>query len=145
MSTWADFEQAAPELAADARGRIDRHGFMLLGTIRRDGTPRISPVEVRIVGGELALCLVRESTKVRDVRRDARVLLHSPVLNSDDPNSELKLRGRLIEVTDAHLREAAALWTPPPELDVFVFHLEGAVLVEWSKGEMTVRRWPNQP
>ena len=141
MSTWDDFEQAAPELAAIGRERIERHGFMLLGTIRRDGTPRISPVEVRIVDGELAMCLVRGSTKERDVRRDPRVVLHSPMLNADDPNDELKLRGRLVEVEDPALREAAALWTPPPELDVFALDVESAAFVEWSKGEMTVRRW----
>jgi len=140
MSTWREFEQAAPELAAAARERIERHGFMLLGTIRRDGTPRISPVEVRLVRGELALCFVRGSTKQLDVRRDPRVLLHSPMLHSDDPNEELKLRG-VVEIGDAELRAAASLWSPPPELDVYALRLESVALVEWSKGEMAVRRW----
>jgi hypothetical protein len=143
MSTWAEFEQAAPELAAGARDRIEEHGFMLLGTIRRDGTPRISPVEVRIVSGELALCLLPGSTKARDVGRDSRVRLHSPVLSSDDPNSELKLRGRLLERTEPSFVEVAALWTPPPELAVYVLGFDSVALVEWSKGEMTVERWPD--
>jgi Pyridoxamine 5'-phosphate oxidase len=142
MSTWSEFEERAPELEAAARERIERHGFMLLGTIRRDGTPRISPVEARLVRGELALCFVRGSTKQLDVRRDPRVLLHSPMLHSDDPNEELKLRGRLVEVGDADLRAAASLWTPPPELDVYALALESVALVEWSKGDMSVRRWP---
>ena len=141
MSTWDEFEQAAPELSEAARERIERHGFMLLGTIRRDGTPRISPVEVRLVRGELAVCFVRGSTKQFDVRRDPRVVLHSPMLHSDDPNEELKLRGRLVEVADPDLREAAALWTPPPELDTYVLRLENVAFVAWSKGDMTVRRW----
>jgi Pyridoxamine 5'-phosphate oxidase len=145
MSTWDEFEEATPELAAEAHRRIEEHGFMLLGTIRRDGTPRISPVEARIVEGELALCFLRGSTKERDVRRDPRVLLHSPVLNSGDPNSELKLRGRLRPVEDEAFRAAAALWTAPPEFDVFRLDLESAALIEWSKGEMTVSRWPERP
>jgi hypothetical protein len=145
MSTWGDFEQAVPELAAAGRERVELHGFMLLGTIRRDGTPRISPVEVRVVDGELAMCLMRGSTKERDVRRDPRVVLHSPMLNSDDPNEELKLRGRLVEVADPHLRAAAALWTAPPELDVFTLDVESAALVAWSKGEMTVQSWRTEP
>jgi len=141
MSTWGEFEEAAPELAKAARERIERHGFMLLGTIRRDRTPRISPVEVRLVRGELAVCFVRGSTKQLDVQRDPRVVLHSPMLHSDDPNEELKLRGRLVEVADADLRMAAALWTPPPELDIYVLRLDSVALVEWSKGDMSVRRW----
>jgi hypothetical protein len=144
MSTWADFEKAAPGLAAAGRGRIERHGFMLLGTIRRDGTPRISPVEVRITGGELAMCFVRGSMKERDVRRDPRVVLHSPMLHSDDPNDELKLR-RLVEVEDDSVRAAAALWTAPPDFDVFRMDVESAALVEWSKGEMTVQSWRSEP
>ena len=37
--------------------------------------------------------------------------------------------------------KAAALWTPPPELDVFCADVEGAAFVQWSKGEMQVTRW----
>jgi hypothetical protein len=117
---------------------------MLLGTIRRDGTPRISPVEVRIVDGELEMCVIRGSAKERDVRRDPRVVLHSPMLNADDPNEELKLCGRLVEVADPRLRKAAAVWTAPPEFDVFRLDVESAALIAWSKGEMTVRSWPER-
>jgi hypothetical protein len=142
MVRWAEFEREAPELARVGRERIEQHGFMLLGTVRRDGTARISPVEVRIVAGQFVLCLVRTSTKLADVRRDPRVLLHSPMLHSDDPNDEYKLRGRLVVVEDAALRDAAALWEPPPEFDVYSLDVESVAFVEWAKGEMRVRRWP---
>jgi hypothetical protein len=142
MSTWGEFEQAAPELGATGRAVVERHGFMLLGTIRRDGTPRISPVEVQLVQGELAMCLIRDSAKAVDVRRDPRVVLHSPMLSADDPNSELKLRGRLLLVADAALQAAAAQWTPPPDFDVFGLDLDSAAFVEWSQGQMSLQRWP---
>ena len=141
MFAWADFEQGAPELAAIGREKIEQHGFMLLGTTRRDGTARISPVEVRIVDGQLTMSFVRSSTKVRDVRRDPRVLLHSPMVNADDPNDEFKLRGDAVEVEDPQVREAAKLWQPPPELDVFSVDIESAAFVVWSKGEMRMTRW----
>jgi hypothetical protein len=48
---WADFEEAAPELAALGRERIERFGFVFLGTIRSDGGPRINPVEAHLVEG----------------------------------------------------------------------------------------------
>jgi hypothetical protein len=141
MFSWADFEQEAADLVAVSRERIEQNGFMLLGTIRRDGTPRISPVEVRLVEGHLALNLVRGSRKEMDVRRDPRIVLHDPVLSSDDPAEELKLRGRLVETEDERVRKAAKLWTPPPEFDVFCLDLESAALLRWSQGEMTMTRW----
>ena len=141
MFSWADFESAAPELAAFGRERIERHGFMLLGTTRRDGTARISPVEVRIVEEQLAMNLVRGSTKVHDLRRDPRPLLHAPVLSSTDPVDEFKLRGRAVEIENEALRAAVALWEPPPEFDAFAVDIEEVAFVEWEKGEMRVTRW----
>jgi hypothetical protein len=90
MFSWAHLERAAPGLAALGRERIERHGFMLLGTTRRDGTAPISPIGLRIVDRQLALCFVRGSSKERDVRRDDRILLHSPMLDAEDPNDEFK-------------------------------------------------------
>jgi len=44
-------EAAAPELAESGRGLIERFRFVYVATLRRDGTPRISVVEARIVEG----------------------------------------------------------------------------------------------
>ena len=141
MSTWAEFEHAAPELARVGRERIERHGFMLLGTVRRDGTARISPVELRIVEGLLTMSLLPGSTKERDLLRDARLLLHSPVLHAHDPNDELKLRGRASRILDDRLARAAAGWTPPPDLAVYAVELDDAAFIEWSQGEKRITRW----
>lgn len=114
---------------------------MLLGTLRRDGSPRISAVEVRLVGAHLTMSFIHGSTKERDVRRDPRILLHSPMLNADDPNDEFKLRGRAVAIEDPELLAAAASWTPPPELDAFAVDIESASFLAWSKGELQVTRW----
>jgi hypothetical protein len=47
--SWAHFESAAPEVAAAGREQIERFHYVYAGTIRKDGTPRISPVEAHIV------------------------------------------------------------------------------------------------
>jgi hypothetical protein len=141
---WADFEAAAPELAAIGRERIERHGFMLLGTVRRDGTARISAVGVKLVDDELTMSFIAGSTKERDVRRDSRVLLHSPMLHADDPNDEFKLRGRAVEIEDAGLRATAALWDPPPELVAFSVDIESAAFLAWSNGKVTMTRWSTE-
>ncbi len=136
--SWRTLEAEAPELAALARERLVR-GFVLLGTIRSDGSPRISPVETVFVGGELVLATMRRSGKARDLRHDRRVVLHSPVLDSDGGEPELKLYGRL-EPSDAvggWWREQAV------RADVYRLELEEAVHVEWdvTASSMRVRRW----
>ena len=45
MATWTSFADEAPELATLAEQRIAASGLLMLGTLRRDGFPRISPVE----------------------------------------------------------------------------------------------------
>jgi hypothetical protein len=69
---WSALEESAPQLAAHGRRLIKRFGFVLLGTIRGDGTPRISPVEVHLVNGHLMLALIPHTHKANDLRRDPR-------------------------------------------------------------------------
>ena len=108
MFQWANFEAAAPLLAAHGRELIERFRFVLVGTIRSDGTPRISPVEAHIVRGHLMLVMIPGTLKARDLLRDPRMLVNSPITHPDDPNTEFKLRGRVVEMRDQALREATA-------------------------------------
>ena len=148
MARWADFEAAAPEVASAGRELIERHRFVLAGTIRRDGTPRISPVEARIVGGELTMSMIPRSLKARDLLRDPRIVLNSPVLHPDDPNEEFKLRGRVVEVDDEELRratadaiEAGSGWRPLPAWHFFSVDVEDAAHMAWKGGELRMERW----
>jgi len=52
---WGEFEAAAPELASFLRERLTATGILLLGTLRADGWPRISPCEAYLVDGEMLL------------------------------------------------------------------------------------------
>ena len=103
---WAEFEHAVPELAALGRERFARAGIVLVGTIRTDGTPRISPVEFYVVEGELMLGMMWQSFKARDLLRDPRCLVHSVVTSRAGNEGEFKLRGRATDVRDPALRTA---------------------------------------
>ena len=144
---WPDFEAAAGDLGADARAVLERHGFVLLGTIRGDGTPRINPVEVHLVDGELMLVLIAGSWKARDVERDPRVVLQSPVADAADPGDELKLRGRLVAVDATQAAatsdavEASSGWRPAKSWRFLGLDVEAVALVAWRAGEMLLRRW----
>lgn len=91
---WAEFEASAPRLAQLAREKLIGPGVLLVGTVRRDGTPRISPVEPFLLDGDLWLSMLWGSHKAADLAHDPRVLLHSIVTGRDGGAGELKVRGR---------------------------------------------------
>src|SRR5207237_8257706 len=53
LLTWEQFEQAAPEIAKNGRELIERFQFILVGTLTKDGSPRVTPVEAYIIDGHL--------------------------------------------------------------------------------------------
>jgi hypothetical protein len=100
VASWAEFEAAAPELAANVRSRLEAHVHKTLATIRRDGSPRISGTETRLVDGELWIGSMWQARKAQDLQRDPRFALHS---GSDDPSEwsgDAKLAGVVEEITD---------------------------------------------
>jgi Pyridoxamine 5'-phosphate oxidase len=143
---WRDLENAAPELAQLVRERL-AVGVALLGTIRKDGSPRISPVEPFLVGGHLVFGAMAWSLKARDLARDSRCVLHSAVSDPDPTEGEAKLYGRAVGLDDDVLRNAPenAWWVSRPAEDAHVFSLavEEAAFLTWDRerGLMTARRW----
>lgn len=142
---WAELEAAAPELAGRGRERLESAHVALLGTIRADGAPRISPVEPYLAEGELLFGSMTWSRKTSDLRRDARCLLHSAVTSPDAAEGELKVRGRAGEAEDDLRDRVPGWWRERPRDDAVVFRLEieSAVFVAWdlAAGRMTVRSW----
>jgi hypothetical protein len=55
---WSEIERSQPRLAKLGRHRLLDPGVVLVGTIRRDGTPRISPVEPCVMDGDLWLAMM---------------------------------------------------------------------------------------
>lgn len=94
---WGEFARDAPRLAALGRERLEQPGVVLVGTIRRDGTPRISPVEPLLWEDDLWLSMLFGSCKAADLRRDPRVLVHSIVTSRNGAAGEYKVRGNAVE------------------------------------------------
>jgi hypothetical protein len=147
---WADLERDAPQLATRARERLLHPGVLLVATIRRDGTPRVSAVEPLLLEGDLWLSMLWESQKARDLARDDRILLHSVVTGPDGSDGEVKVRGRAVPVTDAerrsHYREAVAVlgWQPDePSFHLYVVDIDDVTHIRYSgSGDQHVTRWP---
>jgi hypothetical protein len=146
---WTEFSQAAPELAGLFRDRLDKTGLALLGTIRKDGTPRISPLEAGVFEDHLLLGMMWQSKKALDLIRDPRCLLHSVVSNKDGTDGEVKLRGRAVDATDAGLRERSAQhsfdttgWRPEEPYHLFWLDIKEAAFIQFSgNGDQTIKTW----
>ena len=102
--TWEEFKKAAPELATLGEERFEATGLVLVGTLRKNGFPRISPVEPLFADGQLYLGMMWQSMKALDLQRDTRCTVHNTVANRDASQGEFKVYGRAIEVTDLEAR-----------------------------------------
>ena len=90
---WEEFRLHAPKLAGLGEERFERSGLILLGTLRKNGWPRISPVEAYITDGHLYLGMMWQSLKALDLLRDPRCTVHSVVSKPDGSEGEFKVYG----------------------------------------------------
>jgi hypothetical protein len=146
---WSEFTDACPEIAVPARERFVRDELVLLGTISRDGWPRISPCELDFVGGDLLMGMMWRSPKALDLLRGSPLLVHSVQADRKATEPDIKLSGRGVEVTDAATREAyrEAIrqridWAPDePEFHLFAFDVERAAVLTFADDRETVTTW----
>ena len=141
---WEDFERAAPALAQAARSRFETTRVALLGTLRADGSPRISPIEPYFTPDELLPGAMARSLKARDLRRDPRCVLHSAISEPDAGEPEFKLYGRVRDTAERDARpDAWWLSYPADAAVVLALDVERASSVTWAleRGEMTIVSW----
>ena len=159
MASWAEFQAASPALAGKGEDRFDRTGLILLGTVRKDGRPRISPVEPVITDGRLYLGMMWQSKKALDLLRDPRCVVHNTVSDRHGKEGEFKVYGRGLAIDDEDDRErycqalfAKIEWRPEgEEWHLFDIHVDEAVFQQFGvpadqggegdEGHL-VERWP---
>jgi hypothetical protein len=143
---WRELELGGPEIARLGSARLRAARVALLGTLRSDGSPRISPIEPYIAEGELLIGALTWSRKAADLRRDQRCVLHSAVTDPDAGEGELKLYGFALEATqDLRGAPCQAWWLewPPEAATVFCMRITRAAFIDWdtAEGRMTVHQW----
>jgi hypothetical protein len=156
MASWSELESTADDLAAAGRRLLmncaPTWGIALLGTVRVDGSPRIGPLCVYLLGDGVYVTL--EGWKENDLQRDARYFLHS---YWGDGQDEFALageagrplapeeRGRLVDLAPRIARSSvirelqissahAVTYRNFPRADMY------AEVIGWRDGE-SVRRW----
>jgi hypothetical protein len=102
MASWEQIEEEAADFAAKVKARFEAGTNKTLATLRRDGSPRISGSEAKFEDGELTFGMMADSMKLRDVRRDPRVAIHSPTIEPPpgDPQAwpgDAKMAGVAVE------------------------------------------------
>lgn len=115
MATWTTFAAEAPDIAALAERRFTATGLAMIGTLRADGFPRISPLEPMVDGdklllheGYMVLGMMPNSTKALDLRRDPRMALHTATVDKELNEGDAKLWAHAVEVTDEGELQALA-------------------------------------
>ena len=82
-------------LSEEVKGLLDGPNFAHLTTLMPDGSPQSAPVWVRREGNHILICTGEASLKVKNTRRDARIVLS--IVDFHDPYKEAQLRGRVVE------------------------------------------------
>jgi hypothetical protein len=105
MATWKDLEREEPDFATRVRALFDARKHKTIATLRADGSPRISGIEVEFNEGELTFGSMPGARKGADLVRDPRFALHGPTVDppEGDPSGwpgEAKVAGRAVLVGD---------------------------------------------
>ncbi|MEU5596480.1 pyridoxamine 5'-phosphate oxidase family protein [Streptomyces sp. NPDC020298] len=125
--TWESFSAAEPEFARTVEERFGAFTHHVLATLRADGSPRTSGLEVRFLGGELWLGMMPGSLKALDLRRDPRFALQAnPGEGTGMGGGDVRIGGRAVEVDDPAVKGAYMEEVEPPE----PFHLFRTELTE---------------
>jgi Pyridoxamine 5'-phosphate oxidase len=144
VASWNGFERQAPALADAIRRRLTATLHCILGTLRADGSPRLTGLEAHLGEGELWLAMMPDSRKADDLRRDPRFALHSaPDVSMAD--GDAKVNGIAVLVDDAATRDrfAATLQQPPPSSGFALFRaaLTDASLARVDGDHMVIDSW----
>lgn len=110
MALWTDFAAAAPRIAEVFTRRHAATGNLcMLGTLRPDGFPRISPMEPRFLEGDLWLVGMPDTAKFADLAADPRFALHTATVDTQVGDGDAKLWGRVEDVRDEALHQRFAV------------------------------------
>lgn len=146
MASWAGLAQDAPEVAGEAAERFRQHKHCLLATLRPDGSPRLSGIEVWWWKSDVWLGMMPNSVKGADLDRDPRFELHSAPTDLELHQPDARLRGTAERIHDEETINAFAASLPEPgppphEMSLYRLDLTGACLVRVAGDELVIDVW----
>ena len=144
-ASWADFEEADPQLAESVRSRLESHRHVVMASLRADGSPRLSGMEAPVRSGHLWLAMTPGSRKAADLARDPRFSLHSAPDTHRLPKGDARLEGvavpadpdqeaEFIEGHHHHLED-------PSMMVLFTALISRVVLVRVADNTLLIESW----
>src|SRR6266536_2273755 len=123
MATWNQIVTESPPFAQRVRDVFDVRKHKTMATLRADGSPRISGIEIEFGPDEVRFGSMPDARKAHDLRRDPRLAVHSPTV--DPPPPEAPVGGRFhIDISE-----------------VVLTYLDGGLVIEsWHPGRGWERR-----
>jgi len=156
MASFADVENVEPDLADRVRAILSSTTNAVLGTIRRDGSPRLSGADPYFHDGQLCIWSMPRARKGQDLRRDPRVAVHSIPWDSrrlrdgaaDVGQADAKVSGTAALVSDAGALSAFRVWLrsergveQPEDWDLFTIDIDALTVISVDNGQLVVERW----
>jgi hypothetical protein len=139
IGSWAAFAQAWPARASTGAELLTRYGIAYLGTIRKNGSPRICPITPILADGRLYAAIAAATPKCADLRRDGRYALHA--LPGHEHEEELCLGGVAHELIDgwtierrkALVKHHGVIWSAGDAL--FELQIQRVLWAEYDRDE----------
>jgi hypothetical protein len=151
VARWQDVVDSEPAFAAEVQRVFDAQTHKTIATLRRDGSPRLSGLEVGFTAGEVSFGMMPRSRKLTDLRRDPRTEIHSAsFLDRGQEASwigDARLSGTAREILDPEER-ARHTEAPADAHPLFALDLQRVVRIklEGSPPHLMILTWrPGRP
>ena len=133
MTSLEDVAADVPDFAQAVQALFDAGRHKTLATLRRDGSPRISGIELTFRDGHVWIGSMWQARKARDLQRDPRFAVHSPSIDPPAWKGDARISGRAEEITDTTTLarfQGEPGETPPEPFHLFRADVTEVVLVE---------------
>jgi hypothetical protein len=112
MITWKQFSEARPDLAEAGRELLYPVpvGLAFLGTVRKDGGPRMHPM-CPVIANDGLYAFIERGPKRFDLIRDGRYALHSFPPDKNEDAFYITGRVRIVDDAEEEAIVSKAFWT----------------------------------
>jgi hypothetical protein len=156
MASFGEIARIEPDLAERVQAVLTSATNAVLGTIRRDGSPRLSGADPYFHNDELRIWSMPGARKGQHLRRNPAVAVHSIPWDSrklrdgaaDVGLADARVTGRAVLVDDPGDHASFRAWLraersaePPDDWDLFTIDIDAMAVVFVDDGRLAVDQW----